>query len=106
LEKVIGVVMDLVVQEQNKIDFYKKEFRILHDWSVAYLPSDEHYAKCTYSLDDKIAGIYPYYDNKVSPDVYIIHELLHICIAALRETGNDKESEEQFVQDLCRVIKL
>jgi hypothetical protein len=90
----------------KELNYWKSKFRILDKWNIRLLDDDAYTGMCGFNIKTKAADIYPWGDNKEAED-YILHELLHICMAELRSLKSYKkkrEAEELFVQDLCSII--
>jgi len=101
-------------QEVNKrINKLKSNFRLLKNWKITHYNDGRYYAQCDWNKDKRIGIIYEYADNfDLEPDDYILHELLHLCFVELRKGRKkdgtrglrEREKEEIFVQDLCKLI--
>ena len=98
--------------KQIKIDQLHKRFRILKNWKIKYHEPNKHDQQRTgiYCNKQK-AVIYGWPKReKREPKDFLIHEILHIAANALvwidrRHHKAWKEMEEEFVQDVCSLIK-
>ncbi len=85
----------------------RQHFRILQDWVFTDGNNPQYFASINVHPSESKVVIYPYGDGE--PDDYVLHELLHICILALHRIKKNeshatyRESEEQFVQDVCQL---
>lgn len=88
--------------------YWKSKFRILKDWNISLCEDEdsEYTGQCCQNTKTKMAEIFPWGEGEEEKD-YIFHELVHICMADIRDKKPYKkrrESEELFVQDLCTII--
>lgn len=83
----------------------KSKFRILDNWTVGYDGNSEYRGQCARGVTLKAATIYPKGEADATDEEYVLHEMLHIAVAAISpdEEGN-REREELFVRDICRLM--
>lgn len=89
----------------------RKQFRILKNWSIC-IDSDPRRAGHThFNPKQKVAVIEAWSTGgKPEPADYIFHELLHICLTAIRRMDKRKakelrQAEEELIQDICLILE-
>lgn len=91
----------------EEIEVYKKHFRILINWDIKFEDDGVYYGQCCAVKETRKAAIYPYDKYIKTPDDYIFHEIIHICMKEIRigVYKERREKEELYIQDLCKLIK-
>ncbi len=88
------------------IRMYKRHFAVLKGWKIRYRPNEPMVACCTISSKTNYAEIYKW-GKGTQPKDYIIHEMLHIVLAANRRVKgwlSVKQMEEETVRSICGII--
>jgi hypothetical protein len=97
---------------QEEILLWKSKFRLLRDWTIAYVESDDHCCECTHNVETKTGCIYACksWGEEGQPPDYFLHEILHIAKAAADDSSlsfsEQHESAEIFIEDLCAIANL
>lgn len=82
----------------------QKSFRILRGWLITYGDiGDGRFSMSETIRVSKTAHIYPYAGPRTPRD-YLLHEVLHIAMHALRSSRGRALDYENMVVDLCRII--
>jgi len=92
------------VKYKEQIKLWQSKFRILKDWDIQYSDDNDWTGGCNFGTNK--AEIFPWGQGEV-PNDYIFHEIIHICLGAIRNNNTIKEkreAEELFVQDLCIIM--
>jgi hypothetical protein len=94
---------------QKKIDNIRSQFRILKKWKIAYNKPNEYCAKCVIHPRKGVSIIYGWGRKDREPKDFLMHEVLHSAVRALvrmdkRKSKDLLKAEEEFVQDLCKII--
>ena len=87
-----------------------KKFRILNKWQFRYIHDKTISGQIVINTKKKMGFLYKWHDNTPTPKKYILHEVLHCVLRALltmdkRKSKELRETEEQLVQDICKLIK-
>jgi len=85
-----------------------RHFRVLRGWTVTYgSQGGKQRKQAAIVVKKKRLHVYPF-GRKRSPNEYLLHEVLHAALIAVREEGvsykRRKKREELLVQDLCNAI--
>jgi hypothetical protein len=84
-------------RQEKQFAALKRVFRhVLKGWSVEYKPRGRKKACCTWSLSGKLAVIHGY-GGKDVPEDYMLHEFLHVCLAA----ADTKGKKEHLIMSVC-----
>ena len=86
-----------------RVDSTVAQFRTLRGWKITS-GGGNYFGQCVFNSDAKIAHVYPWPGEgpTAEPAEYVLHEVLHV---AVRAAANDHALEEEFVQDLCRLVR-
>jgi hypothetical protein len=93
----------MLVRIQAEVKRQVPRFRILLGWSVIVDPDFYYQDRMCTDVDRKQARIYSWSGRPRGVRAYVKHELLHLCLRALRQVraADRHETEEMLVQDLC-----
>lgn len=93
--------MNKTIKELRRL---QKSFRILRGWLITYGDIGDGRVSMSETIRvSKIAHIYPY-EGPEMPRDYLLHEILHIALHALRSSRGRCADYETMVVDLCRII--
>lgn len=103
------------MKPKKQIEYWQSKFRILQDWKIEYILGTGRYCSVTKNVKLRKAYIYPFRGRP--PKDYFLHEIIHLCVAEIKNGPCDKvyygmvdssayEKEEIFVQDLCQIMKI
>ena len=87
-----------------------RHFRVLRGWTVTYgSQGGKQRKQAAIVVKMKRLHVYPFDRRlRLCPDEYLLHEVLHAALIAVREEGvsheKRKKREELLVQDLCNAI--
>jgi len=85
---------------------------VLKGWKVRYSkkPSDPPWPHVDIDHQKRTAVIFPFDYHKGSkkrspPSDYYLHEMMHVCLRAVRDAKDQYWREEQFVRIVCDLIE-
>ena len=98
-----------MASNRRQVEILRKRFRVLKDWKISYHRPNEYCARCVVHPRKNRSVIYGWGRKGQEPKDFLMHEILHSAVRAL--TRMDKRrykelmrAEEEFVQDLCKII--
>jgi hypothetical protein len=89
-----------MASKQRQIDILRKRFRILKNRRINYSRPYEYCNKCVVHWRNS-STIYGY--GRKEPKDFLMHEVLHCAVEQLIK-HKSKKNQEEFVQDLCKII--
>lgn len=73
-------------------------FKVLADWNIIVARDGDYHGEITFNEKDRRAYLKPWWPDKPEPPEYVLHEVLH---AALRAVRGKPELDPVLIGDLC-----
>lgn len=90
----------------SSIQAWQSRFRILSGWKIQCIKSKKYQGQVTINPKFESAIIYAWESDSEAPSDFLLHELIHIALYALKRIPKSLryDAEEWLTQDLCAIV--